>query len=149
MKRSIKVLAFLFIMSFGFGVVQGFAQITSADQKDIWKMEEAFYETFRNGDLKGHMALWHKDARLWGFASEYPTTKTSYERFWEGSKFKIDSYNLDWPVIDIFDNTAIVYFNLKMEGYLREPSLSVRIIHIWTKQDNKWLLIGGMTYRRS
>ncbi len=147
MEKSLRILAFLFVMVFAFGVVQGFAQILSGEKAEVWKQEEAFYEFFKNGDLKGHMALWHKDAHLWGFRGEYPLTKISYEGFWGGAKFKIDSYKLEFPVIDIFGNTAIVYFDVKMEGYLREPPHSIRVIHIWMEQDKKWQLIGGLTRR--
>ncbi len=144
MIKSLKILVFIFVLSFAFGVVQGFGQISSSDEKDIWKLEEAFYESFKNGDLDGHMALWHKDALLWGWRSEYPLTKVSYERFWKGAKFKMDSYNLEWPKINIVGNTAIIYFNVTIEGYLTEPPHKLRVIHIWAKQDKNWLFIGGM-----
>jgi len=144
MEKALKILVFLFVMSLGFGVVQGFGQVSSAEQKEVWKLEEAFYESIKNGDLKGHMALWHKDAQLWGHMAEYPLTKVSYENLFKDAKFKIDSYKLGWPVINIFGNTAIVYFDVTIEGYLREPPHSLRVIHIWMKQDKKWQLIGGL-----
>ena len=148
MIKSLKILALIFVMIFGFGVVQGFGQISSTDEKDVWKLEEAFYESIKNGDLNGHMALWHKDALLWGWRTEYPLTKVSYERFWKDAKFKIDSYNLEWPKINIVGNTAVVYFAVTLEGYSTEPPHKVRVIHIWTKEDKNWLFIGGMTYKR-
>ncbi len=148
MNKWRKMLMFLFVFTFIFGAVQGFGQISSADQKDVWKKEETFHESFKNGDLKGHMALWHKDAQLWPHSAEGPQSKLSVENYYESQvKFKIDSYKLGWPTINIFGNTAIVYFDVTIEGYLREPPYSARVIHIWMKQDNKWQLIGGM-YRR-
>jgi hypothetical protein len=149
MKKSLRILTFLFVMSFAFGVVQGFSQIMSGEKEEVWKLEEAFYESFKNGDLTGHLALLHEDGQLWEPYVPYPLTKAGYENYYGGQvKFKIDSYRLGWPAINIVGNTAIVYFDVKIEGYLRPDLLSARVIHIWTKQDKKWLLTGGMTYRR-
>jgi hypothetical protein len=148
MKKSLKILAFLFVMSFGFGVVQGFGQILSGGKEEVWKLEEAFYESFKQGDLKGHLALWHKDAQLLGHKAEYPMRKVSTENYYSGTKFKIESYKLGDPTVDIFGNTAIVYFDVTIKESSGEPPYLLRVIHIWTKQDKKWLLIGGMNNRR-
>ncbi len=94
MKKSLRILAFLFVMIFASGVVQGFAQILSGEKEEVWKQEEAFYESFKKGDLKGYMALVHKDAQLWGHMGEPPFKKSWIENYYTGAKFKIESYKL-------------------------------------------------------
>ena len=145
MKNSVRILAALFVISFmGFGVVQGFGQEMSAEQKEVWKMEEAYWEFFKQGDLKGHMALWHKDAQMWSFRGLAPITKGANETYFNDGKFKINSYKLGWPTINIFGNVAIIFYRVTHEGFEDFPPLSMRVIHTWMKQDGKWQLIGGM-----
>jgi ketosteroid isomerase-like protein len=148
MMKSLKILALIFVMIFGFGVVQGFAQILSSEKEEVWKQEEAFYESWKKGDLKGFMALWHKDAQLWSHVDEQPMKKNWVENYFTGAKFKIESYKLKEPTVDIFGNIAIVYFSATVEVSSGEPAYLNRVIHLWTKQDKKWLLIGGMNNRR-
>jgi hypothetical protein len=155
MKFSTKLIVALFGISLlFFGGVQAFGQELSVDQKEVWKMEETNWEFFRQGDLKGYLTSWHKDAEVWRSASVGPMPKQSYVRGYEGKKFspfpseKIPgkeaiSYKLGAPRINIFNNIALVFYSCTIDGVDLFP-YSSRVFHVWMKEEGKWQLLGGM-----
>jgi hypothetical protein len=154
MKYWAKLLTALLGISFlVFGGIKANGQELSGEQKDVWKMEEASWKLFKQGDLKGYLALWHKDALMWRFAALSPGPKGYYESLkifpfpWEKIPGRETiSYQLAWPTINIINNIALVYYRCSIEG-VKRPPFSGRVIHVWMKQEGKWQLIGGMNAR--
>jgi ketosteroid isomerase-like protein len=121
--------------------VQTIGQDWSAEQKEVWKMEIASWESFKAGDLERYMELWHKDAMAWPHWSEKPIGKEMIE---VGSRplAKFLGYDLKPLAINIFDKFAVVYY-LVTSFRGDNVNRSRRIVHFWMKQDGNWRLIGG------
>jgi hypothetical protein len=132
---------------------EAMGQQHSPEQKEVWKMEEASWEFFKQKDLEKYLTLWHKDAEVWGYAAEGPKPKRFYERGYEGKKWfpvpseklpgKEISYKLASPSINIHDNIALVFYRCTIEGVDTFPFVA-RVFHVWEKQGEKWQFIGGM-----
>ena len=113
----------------------------SAEQKEVWEMELAYWEFFKAGDLKEHMKLWHKDVIAWPHWSPKPLGKETLEievKPW----LKPLSYDLKPLTINIFGNIAVIYYRVHTVRAGNQYS-SARIVHLWMKQDGKWEIIGG------
>lgn len=123
------------------GGVKAFGQEWSDEQKEVWKMEIAYWDYFKEGDIKGYMTLWHKDVIAWPHNSPKPIGKEILEKVMTG-KLKLLSYDLKPLAINIFGNFAFIYYRVNAIGK-DSPNFSARIGHLWMKQDGKWQIIGG------
>ena len=144
MKYSTKLLVALFGISLlFFGGAQAFGQEWSAEQKEVWKMEIAYWDFLKEGDIKGYMKLWHKDVIAWPRWAPKPVGKEVLEKKNAGKPwFKLLSYDLKPLAINIVGNFAFIYYRYNNVQVNNQIS-SARIGHIWMKQDGKWQIIGG------
>jgi hypothetical protein len=125
--------------------VAAFGQDRSADQKEIWKLETAYWEYIKNGDSSGFSALLHKDAVFWPQGLAGPIGKGSTERMIvDQPGFKLLTYSLNLQTVNFFENVAAVYYwyNLITQDKMIH---SGRMEHIWIKQEGKWRIIGGFS----
>ena len=158
MKQSTKFFVVLVGLAFLFcGGIKAYGQQYTPEQKEVWKMEEASWELFKQGDVQKYLTLWNKDAEVWAATTEGPTTKESYSKGCGGEKSffpfpsekvqgKEISYKLDPPSITIHHNVALVFYRCAINGVDVSPFIA-RVLHVWQKQGGKWLLIGGMNTR--
>jgi len=66
MKYLTKLLVALFEISLLlFTGIRAFGQEWSAEQKEVWKMEIAWWNSWKEGDMKRHMGLLHKNFIAW------------------------------------------------------------------------------------
>ena len=138
MKYSRKILVGLLGISLMFFVgIPAFGQEWSAEQKEVWKMEMAYWDSFKEGDMKRHMELWHKDFIGWPKWAEKPIGKGEME-MGQKSLSKFSTYEVKDKTIKIINNVAIVFYN-----YNFPYGHSGVITHIWMKQDGKWQIISG------
>jgi ketosteroid isomerase-like protein len=162
-RLSIKLSATLVILSVGvLWGVQASGKEWSATQKEIWEMEKAYWKFWRQRDLDGFMELHHKDYVGWTFPaeppfnSEEPVNKASYRDLVRSKIGKVSHSDLDTfegikrLEVKIFGNVAIAYYFCKVTHGRGRPMMydySIRVTHIWMKQNEKWKIIGGMTAR--
>jgi len=162
-RLSIKISAALLILSVGvFCGVQSTGKEWSATQKEIWEIEKVYWKFWRKRDLDGFMALHHKDYFGWTFpaeppfSSEEPVNKASYRDLVKAKIGKYSDSDLDTierlrPLkIKIFGNFAFTYYFCNImhgRGRSIQYEYSIRVAHIWMKQDEKWKIIGGVTAR--
>ena len=160
---SIKLSAALLILSVGvLWGVQASGKEWSATQKEIWEMEKAYWKLWRQRDLDGFMALHHKDYVGWTFPAEppfnsgEPVNKASCgdlvrSKIGMYSNMDLDTFEAIRPLeIKIFGNFAIAYYFCNImhgRGRAMQYEYSIRVTHIWMKQDEKWKIIGGVTAR--
>jgi len=144
MKFSTKFLVALLGISLIFlGGTKALGPEWSAEQKEVWKMEVAYWEYFKEGDIKGYMTLWHKDFIGWPHWAPKPVGKEILEKVTAGKPwFKLLSYDLHPLAINMVDNFAFIYYRVNSIGVDNKRN-SARIGHFWMKQDGKWQIIGG------
>ncbi len=143
MKYSTKLMVAIFGISLLlFGGVQAFGQEWSAEQKEVWKMEVAYWDLLKEGNLKGYMELWHKDVIAWPHWAPKPIGTQGLEKGTIPWYQFVRSYDLKPQAINIFDKFAVIYYRFSWTAP-DNRSFSGRIGHFWMKQDGKWQIIGG------
>ena len=163
LRLSIKLSTALLILSVvAFCEVQSTGKEWSPTQKEIWEIEKVYWKLWRKRDLDGFMALHHKDYVGWTFpaeppfSSDEPVDKASYRDLVKTKIGKYSDSDLDTleslrPLeIKIYENFAIAYYSCKImhgRGRSIQYEYSIRVTHIWMKQDEKWKVIGGVTAR--
>jgi hypothetical protein len=122
-----------------------FGQDRSADKKEIWKLETAYWEYVKKDDAAGFSTLWHKDAVVWPQGQPSPIGGSAVEKLMIGQPgFKLLTYSLHPQTINLFENIAIVYYRYSL---ITADKLihSGRMEHIWIKQEGRWQIIGGFS----
>jgi hypothetical protein len=125
-----------------FGSVQAFAQEWSAEQKEVLKMEETYWDLLKGGDLKGYLGLWHKDVIAWPHWTSKPIGTEGLEKGTIPWYKFVRSYDIKPQAVNIFDNFAVIYYRFSWTNPYNQ-TFSGRIGHFWMKQDGKWQIIGG------
>ena len=146
MNLSMKFPAKTLFLIIAFSVVTFFTYPThgedwSADQKEVWKMQEAVWDLWKKGDGEGRLALYHKDCTLWLYNAVFTGDKTLIRRDIIHIP-KIESFELEPQKVKVFDNFAIVQYSLKYTALGRD--YNERVMTNWMKQNEKWQIIGSM-----
>ncbi len=138
MKYPTQLLVILFGISLlVFPGIQVFGQEWSPEQKEVWKMEMEYWDSFKEGDMKRHMELWHKDFIGWPSWAPKPIEKAEMEME-QKNLSKFSNYEVKDRTIRIIQNVAIVFYNYRFPyGH------SGVIMHVWIKQDGKWQIVSG------
>ena len=124
---------------------KAFGQEWTAEQKEVWASVQNKWEALKEGDVETAMKLTNENAFLWSRAypepNSYGMLKVTYENWVKIEK--PSSAKIRPLKINIFNNIANVYYIYEYEG--AKLSDKGRVFETWMKQDNKWLLIGGLS----
>jgi ketosteroid isomerase-like protein len=123
-------------------------------QKEVWQMEQAYWDYLKNKDLAGYMALWHPDFTGWPKGVEKPANKQLVREFvkpvLEDLMPDSASVNLTPYSIEFYEKgkIAIVYYLCDVSWKSKSSREDIhnidRYIHVWLKQEKTWKIIGGM-----
>ena len=126
-------------------------QNQSSLEKRIWEMEASYWNSIKNKNVETYSSLLHPKFSDWPGFLETPVLnpETMIETV-KSIQSEIDEfdYKLEPKGISIVSgNEVIVYFNCQIfiknqEGEINEHTH--RMIHIWTKEKNEWLLMAGL-----
>ncbi len=123
-----------------------YGQELSGEQKEIWKMEEKLWDTWKKKDGRALRAFYHKDAIIWGSSFAWPQDRTHVGTagyYDSGSYNSIESFKLILHEIKNFGNCIVVQYNVEMVSYIKKHN-RFRISNSWMKQNGKWVIIGSM-----
>ena len=137
-KTKLLIIAFLVVAFF---TLPTHSANWSAAQKEVWKMQEAVWSLWKEGDGEGRMALYHKDCTLWNYRSSFPGDKRGISERTR-NKPKIESFELEPQEVKVFGNVAIVLYSLKYTALGRD--FDQRVMTTWMKQNGKWQIIGSL-----
>ena len=127
------------------------AQEWSAEQQEVWKANENWWDLTKNNDSEGIKALIHKDYVGWSWGDYAPEGYAEALRWADHMvpKGKIVYINLRPLNILVIGDVAVLHYY-----YLRRKTIDGketveqgRWTDIWKKEGGKWLLIadsGGM-----
>jgi len=122
---------------------QAFGQEWSATQKEILRMEKAWWESLKKGDVDRCNTLVHKDGVFWFYTTKEPVNKTEFTMYMDHER--IDSFEIKLPVVKVISNVAIVqYCYSYTTRVIPDVAYPGRLIHIWMKKDGKWQMINAM-----
>jgi len=148
-----KSLKQIIIVSFfiGFGLFNSLGALNQEYpdvEKEIWQVEERYWECWIKGDIEGYMSLLHEDFIGWPSSLEMPGDKTAarefVQNFW--TQIKLFAFEMKPAGIKIIDNVAVVhYFLVWKDENGNQVGNRYRITHTWMKQEGNWQVIGGMS----
>jgi ketosteroid isomerase-like protein len=123
------------------------AQEWSAEQKDVWKNVETYWDLGAKGDIEGFLSYFHDDFSGWPNASPFPHDKDARVKFVKFSFSNTETvfYNITPLAIKIHGNVAFVhyyYLNVTKHGEKKESTEQGRWTDILMKQGEKWVMIG-------
>ncbi len=122
----------------------------SSAQQELWKMEEAYWFNYKNGDIEGITTFYHADFAGWPSSSRKPIYLTSAKSYLEKllEVWIVKSYKLQPYAIVIHGKIAIIHYLVEIKSESQDGNISVsthRITHTWVNEGNKWKIIGGMS----
>ena len=124
-----------------------FAQEWSAEQKEAWAFEVAYWKAFGAGDVATTVSYMHDSYRGWGYEDSVPGTKESTKMAISHS-FPITKTFVYHPTplaILVHGDTAVVHYVIFFHG-TNEKGEHESSEHRWTdtlvKEGGKWMLFG-------
>jgi len=126
---------------------QLFGQEWSAEQKEVWKNVETYWDLAAQDDVEGWLSYFHDDFSGWRNKDALPRNKANVRKFGTHNikTTQILVEDLQPVGINIYDDVAIVQYYYSevfkdVEG--KEQNGSGRWTDILMKQGDKWVMIG-------
>jgi ketosteroid isomerase-like protein len=123
-----------------------FAQEWSAEQKEAWAFEVAYWKASAANDSAGVLAMMHDGYRGWNYPSSVPGTKESAKAAFAhfSTTTKNFLHNPTPIAIVVSGNTAVVHYYIGFHG-TNEKGEHESTQDRWTdtliKEGGKWLLL--------
>jgi hypothetical protein len=142
--HKVPVILFIIIIGAVFQSQSSGKELSGA-QKEIWKMEEKFWDTWKKEGGASLKAFYHKEAIIWGSNAVWPQdrTYTSSGYYYEAGTNPIESFKLTLHEIRNFGNVSVVQYDAEVVNFVKKH-VRFRISNSWMKQDGKWVIIGAM-----
>ena len=143
----LKLIPFLLIVA-----AAAFAQDSTNDETEIWKLEKAYWEYVKANDLEKYRALWHEDFVGWPLVSSAPVQKdhiTDWITNNTSNGVKLKSFSIEQLAIRVTRDIAINYYRIKTNWATGEGAEArtdaFRITHTWIRTHGTWQILGGMS----
>jgi ketosteroid isomerase-like protein len=128
-----------------------FAAQRSADEKEVWSLEDAYWQYVKANDFERYRTLWHADFLGWPYSSPEPTGKDQITEWVTAHTSKgetLKSYEVERLRAQVTGNYATVTYRARLiwtdKNGTDKPG-SLRIIHTWLHDaGGKWQIISGM-----
>jgi len=152
-----KILTIMLVLFIGMSVLSNtaLAQEWSSEQQEVWKAVGNWWELYKNNDVEGIKALFHKDYAGWSWGA-YGTEGQAEALRWASHmipKGKIAYTNLKPLDILVMGDVAVLhyYYSTRQTVDGKETVEQGRWTDIWKKEGGKWLLIadsGGVLSKK-
>jgi ketosteroid isomerase-like protein len=130
---------------------RSFAAQPSAEEKEVWSMEDNYWRYVQANDLERYRTLWHTDFLGWPLTSPEPARKSQITDWiilhtTKGETLK--SYELERLAAQVTGEHATVAYRVRLIWLDKQGTAnpgSLRVIHTWIRNgDHKWQIISGM-----
>ncbi len=123
----------------------------SASEKEVWSLEDAYWQYAKANDFEHYLTLWHADFLGWPYNSPEPVRKgqiTDWITAHTNKGETLKSYDLERLAAQVTGNHATVTYRVRLvwvdKNGTDKPG-SLRIIHTWLRNSGgKWQIISGM-----
>jgi len=128
-----------------------FAGQPSADEKEVWSLEDTYWRYVQANDLERYRTLWHGDFLGWPLSSPEPVRKehiTDWITAHTSAGETLKSYDLQRLAAQASGDYVTVAYRVRMtwvdKGGVDKPG-SLRVIHTWLHNaSHRWQIISGM-----
>ena len=122
------------------------AQTWSAEQQEIWKLEEKQWQMAKDKDLSWIDTMVHPNLSYWGTDSPVPQTKASLARWnrYDNTTATVLEQELFPLSITVTGNIAVVNYRYQIarESYKKErETVHGRYMDVLVKDGGRWLFI--------
>jgi len=149
--RIVRGLTVLALAAPTIGPAAGVAQELTGAEREVWSMEESYWELVAAGDVEGYRALWDEEFVGWPCTSEAPATKPTIHAWMEGVRdgtYTI-SYDLVRQAVRAFGDVAVAYYTTPIVYHFARGGTDGenevwKFVHTWRREGDTWRIIGGM-----
>ncbi len=135
-------------------VAAGFASADDLDQaeREVWALEEAYYQYALNNDPEGYLNLFSDDALGWPTMDPLPKGKDKVSQWIalvHANPDELWRCEIERLAIQSHGDVVVVHYRLREyfvsadDGRELRPA-EYRITHTWQKQDGRWQIVAGM-----
>jgi len=118
------------------------------EKKELWERELRYWDLLCRGD-RACLEMLAESFLGWPHNADIPQDKSGI-----GKALKNYGANPLTPILkpqglSIVKDTAVVHLIRTLSSPPsgpKPPSASIRVLHTWLKQNDEWLLLGGMGY---
>jgi len=128
-----------------------FASQPSADEKEVWSLEDSYWRYVQANDLDRYRTLWHADFLGWSLSSPEPVRKeriTDWITAHTSTGETLKSYDLQRLAAQASGDHVTVTYRVHMSWVNKDGvdhSGNLRVIHTWLRDaSHKWQIISGM-----
>jgi ketosteroid isomerase-like protein len=151
MKTSLKIAVIAFVAFIA--TTTAFAQEWTKEQKEVWKVVEDSWTSWKAGDIEGATDCIHEKYQGWNEESPLPLNKAMVKAWFNEmkEKGKADYFSLNPARIVVYENAAVVdyFFNISVTYTVgetkKQETAKGRNAEFYVKVSGKWLLLGDMT----
>src|SRR5881409_4484162 len=133
-------------------IATAFGQNSTANEKQIWNLEKAYWEYVKANDLEKYRALWHEDFLGWPLVSSAPVRKdhiTDWITANTSKGVRLQSYSIEQLAIHVTGDVAINHYRIRANWANNEGAEVrtdvLRITHTWIRAHDTWQILGGMS----
>lgn len=127
-----------------------FAQDMTPAQKEVWQMEEVYWNDVKTSDADHYASLWHASFVGWPRDRERPVGK---KELTEGAAKKMSegrvlSYEFLSKTVTVVGNVGVTQYAVKATRAGKNGQNEVytsRVTHTWLRRGNTWQILGGMS----
>lgn len=129
------------------------------EERQVWELEEAYYQFAQDNDPEGYLALFSDEAIGWPALDSHPKGKDKFSQWISivhANPAEVWRYELERRAIQSFGDVVVVHYRLRdyfvsAESGEELRSENYRISHTWLRRDGHWQIISGMggTYHRT
>ena len=122
----------------------------SAAEKEVWQLEEKYWEYAQAFDLQSYRGLWHEEFVGWPRSEATPVGKSKIGGWLERRKNAAQTlrYKLQPEAVRQIEGAVAAHYTVSMEWVAKDGKVEredARITHTWMKVDGKWKIITGMS----
>jgi ketosteroid isomerase-like protein len=128
-----------------------FAGQPSADEKEVWSLEDAYWQYVKANDFEHYRTLWHADFLGWPYSDPEPAGKEQITGWITAHTSKgetLKSYEVERLKARVTGNNVTTTYRTHLvwvdKNGTDRPG-SIRIIHTWLRSaGGNWQIISGM-----
>ena len=122
----------------------------TAAEKEVWRLEEKYWEYAQAFDLQNYRTLWHEEFVGWPRVEAAPVGKSNIGGWLERRKDAGYSlwYKLKSEAVRQIEGAVAVHYRVTIEWVAKDGKVErddSRITHTWVKAGGQWKIITGMS----
>ena len=126
-----------------------FSFALSPKQRQVWSMEERYWQVLKAMDRKSYVALWDEDFVGWPYPLSAPIGKEPIRAnpFSLLAGKELTDVHSKPEAIQVFEDIAVVFYTVTLTYTELGRSVveGLRIAHTWRRKRGAWLIISGMS----